>query len=347
MRRSSVFMRARILHIEGMKTIRTALLAAALLSSVATVAACQPFRATAHAVAPAAIGVVRSTADLEAVADVPGPITVETVIGTDWEVDRGGLINLDHPRAKQAGLSDGPEPIVVAFHAVRHPTRGLYLVDTGIERALRDHPEQSALGTGMVASFMHRDKMKFRVDTASWIAQQKDPVAGVFLTHLHVDHVTGMRDVPATAALYLGPGEAHETDVTNVVVRPIIDAALEGKGPIHEWRFAPDPSGVFAGVLDVFGDGTLWALWVPGHTPGSTAYLARTPAGPVLMVGDACHTVWGWEHGVEPGSFSHDKAQSAESLSRLRRFVKRHPAVDVRLGHQILPHAEAPAVSAR
>jgi len=33
-----------------------------------------------------------------------------------------------------------------------------------------------------------------------------------------------------------------------------------------------DPSGLFAGVLDVFGDGSFWALWVPGHTPGSTAY---------------------------------------------------------------------------
>jgi len=90
-------------------------------------------------------------------------------------------------------------------------------------------------------------------------------------------------------------------------------------------------------VLDVFGDGTVWALAVPGHTPGSTAYLARTPTGPVLLVGDACHTAWGWENGVEPGKFSADLPKSADSLARLKRLVARHPEIDVRLGHQALP----------
>ena len=87
-------------------------------------------------------------------------------------------------------------------------------------------------------------------------------------------------------------------------------------------------------MLDVFGDGSVWALHVPGHTPGSTAYLARTPKGPVLMVGDACHTSWGWDHGVEPGDFSKDQPLSTESLASLEALVKRHPSIDVRLGHQ-------------
>jgi N-acyl homoserine lactone hydrolase len=87
-------------------------------------------------------------------------------------------------------------------------------------------------------------------------------------------------------------------------------------------------------VIDVFGDGTVRALHVPGHTPGSTAFVARTPAGPVLLTGDACHTAWGWEHGVEPGSFSNDRPQSAASLERLRRFASKHPAMQIRLGHQ-------------
>ena len=68
--------------------------------------------------------------------------------------------------------------------------------------------------------------------------------------------------------------------------------------------------------------------------PGSTAYLLRTPRGPVLLTGDACHTRWGWDHQVEPGSFSSDVPRSAESLARLERLVAEHPGVEVRLGHQ-------------
>jgi glyoxylase-like metal-dependent hydrolase (beta-lactamase superfamily II) len=86
----------------------------------------------------------------------------------------------------------------------------------------------------------------------------------------------------------------------------------------------------------VFGDGSLFALHVPGHTRGSLAFLARTPRGPVLLVGDACHTAWGWKNGVEPGEFSTDGPRSAESLARLLDLARRHPSIDVRLGHQPL-----------
>lgn len=323
-----------------MKTLTAAL----TLVLAAETAACAP---TTHAVAPANLGVARSTADLEAVVDQPGPITVETVVGADWEVDRSGLINLAHPKAVAAGLQDGPEKIVVAFHALRHPARGLYLVDTGIEKDLRDAPERAA-ARGLVASVMHLEKMRFRDLTANWIAAQKEPVAGVFLTHLHVDHVTGMRDVPAGTPVYTGPGEAREKAFLHLFVRGVTDDALAGKGPLRELAFAPDPQNAFAGVLDVFGDGSLWALHVPGHTPGSTAYVARTPKGPVLLTGDACHTTWGWDHGVEPGTFSDDRPLSAVSLSRLRRFAAKHPGIDVRVGHQVrAPSAPEAASAAR
>lgn len=280
---------------------------------------------TSHGVVAAPLGVARTSAELDAVIDAPGPVTVESVVGADWEVPRSGLLNLDHPEAKKAGLKDGPEPIVVPLHAIRHPQRGLFLVDTGVERALRDDPKHAAL-SGVAARFLGVDKMKVRTDTASYLAGQK--VSGVFLTHLHLDHVSGLRDVPNDTPVFVGPGEATDKSLMHFVVRGYTDAALAGKGALNEWQFGSD------GVLDVFGDGSVWAIHVPGHTAGSTAYLARTTTGPVLMVGDACHTTWGWEHGVEPGTYSEDQPRSASSLARLRALVAKHPRITVRVGHQ-------------
>jgi N-acyl homoserine lactone hydrolase len=113
-----------------------------------------------------------------------------------------------------------------------------------------------------------------------------------------------------------------------------IDRQLDGQAPLQEWRFEADPSGRFAGVTDIFGDGSVFALLVPGHTAGSVAYLVRTPNGPVLFTGDTCHTRWGWDHDVEPGSFSGDRPANKASLANLRALVARHPEIDVRLGHQ-------------
>ena len=288
---------------------------------------------TTHAVQPGTLGVPRSTAELLAVVDQPGTVTVETVASCDWEVDRSGLINLDNPVAREAHLVDGPEPIQVFFHVLRHPTRGTFLVDTGVERALRDHPDQAAI-RGIVASFMKLEKMKFNAPLGDWLAAHPEKVEGIFLTHLHLDHVSGLPDAPLDTPLYAGPGEAREHSWVNAILAPNIDRALAGRPALQEWPYTPDASGRFRGVIDVFGDGSVWALWVPGHTAGSTAYLVRTPTGPVLLTGDASHTRWGWEHDVEPGSFSADRPASVTSLAHLKQLVADHPSIEVRFGHQ-------------
>ncbi len=291
---------------------------------------------TSHPDVPASLGEVSATSSLDALVDEPGPLSVETVIGADWQVPLSGLLNLDHPAAKAAKLEDRDEAIHVAFHAVTHPQRGTFLIDTGVEHALFDAPDEAAI-RGLAARVAHVDEMKRRTDTKTWIERQPRAPAGVFLTHLHVDHVSGMRDVPAGTPVFVGPGETTERSFENLFVAPIVDRALENKPPLSVWRFSADPDGVFDGVLDVFGDGSFWAIHVPGHTRGSTAYVARTTSGPILFTGDACHTTWGWDHGVEPGDFSSDKMRSSANLERLRRFAARHPTMQVHVGHQERP----------
>jgi N-acyl homoserine lactone hydrolase len=305
--------------------------------AVAVMATSVGCTASSHATRPAAIGVASSGAAMEALIDRPGPVEVETVVGADWAVSRAGLINLDAPAAKAAHLTDGDEPIQIFVHVLRHPTRGTFLVDTGVTRQLVEDPSQAGV-SWVVKKAMHIEKLKLRTDTATLLGREP-PLAGVLLTHLHLDHVSGMRDVPHGTPIYSGPGETTDRAFQNLFAQGTIDKMLEGQEPIGALPFNADPSGSFAGVSDLFGDGTVFAILVPGHTVGSVAYLVRTPKGPVLLTGDTCHTRWGWDHGVEPGSFSSDRAANAVSLANLRALVARHPGIDVRLGHQELKPA--------
>ena len=286
-----------------------------------------------HPAAEARWGESARSSQLEAMLEQPGPIEVESIASAAWHVPLEGMLNLDHPTAKAARLETSEQPVVIYFHALRHPTRGLFIVDTGVEHRIKDDPEHAVVN-GVMAKLAKMDTIHVNIDLKTWLVAQPQPLAGVFLTHLHLDHVMGMPDVPRGTPVFSGPGETRSHGFLNLFTRPIIDRAFEGQATIAEWQFKPDPEKRFAGVVDVFGDATLWALHVPGHTPGSTAYLARSPQGPVLLVGDACHTAWGWNHGVEPGSFSKDQPLSAESLATLQNLVKRHPNIDVRLGHQ-------------
>ena len=60
--------------------------------------------ASHHATAPSAIGIARSSDELVAVLERPGPIALQSVDSADWEVPLSGLLNLEHPNAKAAGL---------------------------------------------------------------------------------------------------------------------------------------------------------------------------------------------------------------------------------------------------
>jgi len=138
----------------------------------------QGCRLTGHPVETAALGTARPMSELAGVAETAGPVEIETVIGTEWSVPLSGLVNLDHEKARAAGLQDAPEPIHVYFHALRHPVHGLFLVDSGVERALGVEGEDAAI-RGLVAAFMDTESMRIVDDTASWLERQPEAPAGV------------------------------------------------------------------------------------------------------------------------------------------------------------------------
>jgi glyoxylase-like metal-dependent hydrolase (beta-lactamase superfamily II) len=291
--------------------------------------------ASHHAAEPSELGTARASSEMTALIDRPGPIEFEMVKAADWVVPLSGLLNLDHPEAKAAGLEDRDEAIGVYFYALRHPRYGTFIVDTGIEAGFRN-PEGNPRVGFLLESVMRTSELEIHTTTGEWQARQSEPLTGVFLTHVHLDHVMGVPDLDPDVVVYAGPGEPEASAFLNMFTSGTIDRMLEGAGSLREWPYTADPDGRFAGVVDIFGDGSVWAISVPGHTPGSTAYLVRSTEGPKLLVGDASHTSWGWIHGVEPGTFSADRPRSAKSLATLRELARTYPQIGVYLGHQQL-----------
>ncbi|HGG57842.1 MAG TPA: MBL fold metallo-hydrolase, partial [Nannocystis exedens] len=243
-----------------------------------------------------------STHTIEASLGEPGPIAHEVVISGYWSAKRRGLINLRHPRAKAAGLKNDEMPIVLPVHVLRHPEHGLFVIDTGVTQARVDGEPDAAKGLfkSVLKGLMAERSL------ASIVEASGGDLRGVLLTHMHFDHVLGLGDVPVSVPVYTGPGESAAKRFGNGLLRATYRELLSDRD-IREWTFAAataeDP---LAAAIDFFGDGSLWVLPCPGHTPGSVAYLVRSTAGPLLIVGDTSHTHWGFEHSVEPGTFTDD-----------------------------------------
>jgi glyoxylase-like metal-dependent hydrolase (beta-lactamase superfamily II) len=282
--------------------------------------------ATRHPVAASDIGVPSRSASLKASLETPGSVTFQQVAFARWTAGRGTFIDRDDPRTR--AVDKGFEEATIYAYVIDHPRFGRVLIDSGVSADL-----DSRLNWVMRRAVRDLD-IKVNQTTAQWLRDQAAPRA-VFLTHLHFDHIGGLIDLPRTTVVYVGAGEAEERSRANTLLGHPADAILEGFGPLREWAFQPDPDGVFEGVLDVFGDGSVWAIRVPGHSPGSTAYLINAVGGPKLVVGDAISTRLGWDEGMPQPVAAATRADADASADRLRRFAAAHPGIEVFLGHQL------------
>jgi hypothetical protein len=85
--------------------------------------------------------------------------------------------------------------------------------------------------------------------------------------------------------------------------------------------------------LDLFGDGSLWAISTPGHTPDHTSYLAMAIR-PRSWSGTRA-TSDGRSSTTSPlGRGPADDVRARESLTGLRRFAARYPQVRMVFGHE-------------
>jgi N-acyl homoserine lactone hydrolase len=273
----------------------------------------------------------RSSFDVDL--DANGPIELESVISARWAVPSAGLVNLNHPTARAAGLRNESTPIVLSVHVVRHPSRGVWVVDTGVPRTWSAGAKANV--EGLVLGKL-LESVEGVAPLADIVARQDAPLAGVFFTHMHIDHVLGLPDVPKGTPIYAGP---HETEI------PLLERAVEGRTfdrllaghdlRAFDMKKARPLGPARTPAIDVFGDGSFFALYAPGHTRGSMAYVARTTKGPVLLTGDSSHTIWGFENDVEPGFFTADGEENRASLAMLRALAKAHPKMRVVVGHEI------------
>jgi len=138
-------------------------------------------------------------------------------------------------------------------------------------------------------------------------------VTHVFLTHSHRDHIRGWKAVPgatyhlAAADLSTFAGGVGHRDISSRVAGWVFPGAYPGPDDsIRVLPFSRDT--VFA-----FGADTVRAYLLPGHTPGSAAYLTRG----ILFVGDALaySSLLGFR--LAKTAFTHDPAQNRASLASL------------------------------
>ncbi|WP_210410038.1 MBL fold metallo-hydrolase [Leptospira langatensis] len=262
-----------------------------------------------------------------------GPIVLKKIVASDWLADREGLINFKDPKVAAAGLQPGKEPIQIYFYVIDHPKFGRFVVDTGMADVFRKDQKEWPV-SGIVASQMNIPDLKIHTTIKEWMAKDPKKVEGIFLTHMHLDHIFGVSDFPVGTPIYTGPNEPGDSRFLHMFVQGTTDRVLGPNTVLSELNFSGKEEGSKINIIDFFGDQSFYVIYVPGHTAGSLAFLVKSTTGTQLLTGDTCHTKWGWENSVTPGGFTKDQDANVASLNLLKQIAAKFPKIQVHPGHQ-------------
>jgi glyoxylase-like metal-dependent hydrolase (beta-lactamase superfamily II) len=91
---------------------------------------------------------------------------------------------------------------------------------------------------------------------------------------------------------------------------------------LRAWRGAGKNVTLASGDVDVFGDGSVVAIHLPGHTPDHLALLVKLKSGPVLLSGDLYHSTIAREKRAVPG-FNSSREQTLQSMDKFEALAKK------------------------
>ena len=226
--------------------------------------ACAPKPAPAEAPA--------ETPDADAVeAEAAAPLTVNVLECGTLEVTDLDVFSSAGDYAGQA------DTLTDTCYLINHPN-GRLLWDLGLPGML------VGAGVQTVGGIFNVSMDKSITQQLADLGLTPDDVDYVSLSHDHFDHIGQIDQV--SGATWIVQEDEYNDMFPAGEVNPQADPQLAAM-----WAaFRPMKAQTIKGDYDVFGDGSVKILEMPGHTPGHSVLLLNMPeSGPVLLAGDLYH----------------------------------------------------------
>ena len=212
----------------------------------------------------------------------------------------------------------GPGKVTDSCYLIRHGDQ-LMVWDTGLPAETKGKP--------MVENGMTAQIDRTLADQLQQLGVKPADVTVLGISHMHGDHV----------------GQAAQFTNARLLIGKQDFAMLDGQpnDSLKAWRSAGAKVTAVTADTDVFGDGSVVALHLPGHTPDHLGLLVELKSGPVLLTGDLYHTTISREKRSLPG-FNTSREQTLQSMDRFEGIARKTGA-KVIIQHEPNDVAKLPA----
>ncbi len=235
----------------------------------------------------------------------------------------------------------------VSAYLVEHP-KGLILIDTGWHREMSpdgvyDRKAQiRSLGSALLYSINQGCIAKGEAidEQLAALGIKPSDLDYVLLTHLDCDHANGLRQVSDAKRILVSNDELSQHNLRKGLVERIRyqsrwwdGTRLEG----FDWNGTDGPVGK---SFDLFGDGSVVMVNIPGHSAGQCAVKLTNAEGKfVLLFADGGYARKSWEELITSG-ISQDKALQKKSLQWIREQSLSTDCVESLANHDpyVKPH---------
>ena len=233
----------------------------------------------------------------------------------------------------------------VSTYLIRHP-QGLVLVDTGWHRSMSPcgvfdkRAQKASLGSSLLFLVNQGVLPRGQAVDEQLRARGIEPkeLAFVLLTHLDCDHANGLRQVADARRILVA-----EDELASVRKSPLARVRYQSrwwKGCDLEPFAWNGEEGPFRKSYDVFGDGSLLCIAIPGHADGLFAVKVTGDDGRfVLLCSDGGYAARSWREMVASG-IADDRDDQRRSLAWIRSQAEDERCIAVLANHDpdVKPH---------
>ncbi len=241
-------------------------------------------------------------------------------------------------------------PVEMAYSAVlvRHP-KATFLFDTGLCNDINLYlANQPWLFRNTLASFALEQSLSGHLRSLGL----ERGIDFALLSHLHWDHVSGIPDIPGVP-LRVNRVEYEAARLGLLDASQALVRRLMCNNPLEFFDFTGPAYEGFRASYDLFGDGSIVLVPLPGHTAGNTGMFINRSNGPRLfLIGDAAWVSANFErpatmHPLIWNTVTSDDATARQTLIHLHHFAQAHPEIALVAMHDAAAQArlgDVPAI---
>lgn len=232
---------------------------------------------------------------------------------------------------------------------IHHPLRGWILFDTGyaqhFQQATRHWPER--LYSRVLPVDLPADEDL--IQQLGTVGIRPTDISTVIISHYHGDHIAGLRDFPNARFIALRTDTETITELAGHRWRATLQGILPGLLPVDffqrlEYADAFKTTGLpswmrpFDIAIDLFGDGSVLGVPLPGHSKGQLGlFLSNTDRGVIFLVADACWSLPACKGGKLPSRLAMftnaNKKAYTQTFMDVRELALREPAINILPSH--------------